>query len=134
MAVEMQATPRVSATAHVVDAFRRFFDGDVWYSFRRSPVTIVAALVTAIFMGSALFAGWVAPHNPFDLSQVDLLDAFLPPVWEAEGDARFLLGTDDQGRGVLSTIIYGARISLGVGFASVFFAMFLGIGLGLLSG
>jgi peptide/nickel transport system permease protein len=120
--------------AHVIDAVRRFFDGDVWYSFRRSPVTIVAALVTAVFMGSALFAGWIAPHNPFDLSQVDLLDAFLPPAWEAEGDARFLLGTDDQGRGVLSTIIYGARISLGVGFASVFFAMFLGIGLGLLSG
>jgi peptide/nickel transport system permease protein len=134
MAVETQAAPRVSAAAHVVDAFRRFFDGDVWYSFRRSPVTIVAAAVTVLFMGSALFTGWVAPHNPFDLAQVDLLDAFIPPVWEAGGDPRFLLGTDDQGRGVLSTIIYGARISLGVGFASVFFAMFLGIGLGLLSG
>ncbi len=134
MATETQAAPRVSMAAHVIDAVRRFFDGDVWSSFRRSPVTIVAALITALFMGSALFAGWVAPHNPFDLSQVDLLDAFIPPVWEAGGDPRFLLGTDDQGRGVLSTIIYGARISLGVGFASVIFAMVLGIGLGLLSG
>jgi peptide/nickel transport system permease protein len=134
MTGEIQAAPRVSAAAHVVDALHRFFDSDVWYSFRRSPVTIVAALVTALFMVSALFAGWVAPHNPFDLSQVDLLDAFIPPVWEVDGDPRFLLGTDDQGRGVLSTIIYGARISLGVGFASVVFAMFLGIGLGLLSG
>ncbi len=134
MTSETQAAPQVSVAAHAIDAVRRFFDGDIWYSFRRSPVTIVAALITALFMGSALFAGWVAPHNPFDLSQVDLLDAFIPPVWEAGGDPRFLLGTDDQGRGVLSTIIYGARISLGVGFASVIFAMFLGIGLGLLSG
>ena len=134
MAAETQAAPRASMAAHVIDAVRRFFDGDVWYSFRRSPVTIAAALITALFMGSALFAGWVAPHNPFDLSQVDLLDAFIPPVWETGGDPRFLLGTDDQGRGVLSTIIYGARISLGVGFASVVFAMVLGIGLGLLSG
>ncbi len=134
MASETRAAPPVSAAAHVADAVRRFFDGDVWYSFRRSPVTIAAALITALFMGAALFAGWVAPHNPFDLARVDLLDAFLPPVWEAGGDPRFLLGTDDQGRGVLSTIIYGARISLGVGFASVIFAMVLGIGLGLLSG
>ncbi len=134
MASDTQAAAQVSVAAHVADAVRRFFDGDIWYSFRRSPVTIVAALVTALFMGSALFAGWVAPHNPFDLSQVDLLDAFIPPIWESGGDPRFLLGTDDQGRGVLSTIIYGARISLGVGFASVIFAMFLGIGLGLLSG
>ena len=126
--------PAVGPWGHLVDGVRRFFASDLWYSFRRSPITIVAAAITALFMGSALFAPLVAPHDPFDLAQVDLLDAFLPPVWEADGEARFLLGTDDQGRGVLSTIIYGARISLGVGFASVAFAMILGIGLGLISG
>ena len=134
MASGTETAPRPGPLGHLADAVARFFDSDVWHSFKRSPVTVVAALITAIFLGAALFAPWVAPHNPFDLTQVDLLDAFIPPVWESDGDVRFLLGTDDQGRGILSTIIYGARISLGVGFASVFFAMFLGIGLGLLSG
>ena len=95
---------------------------------------LFAALVTAIIMLSALFAPWVAPHNPFDLATIELMDASMPPAWMAEGDSRFLLGTDDQGRGILSTIIFGARISLGVGLASVVFALILGVGLGLLSG
>ena len=119
---------------HLIDNLRRFFDGDIWYSFKRSPVTMVAATVTFIFLAGALFAPWIAPHNPFDLASVDLLDGFIPPIWSADGDARFLLGTDDQGRDVLSTIMYGSRISLGVGFASVVFAMVVGIGLGLFSG
>ncbi len=109
-------------------------DSDLFYSFTRSPITVAAALITVIFIGSAAFAPLVAPHQPFDLATIDLMDAFIPPVWEAEGDSRFLLGTDDQGRDVLSTIIYGGRISLGVGFASVIFAMIVGVGLGLVSG
>ena len=128
------AAPSGGMLAHGVDNLRRFFDGDIWYSFRRSPITMVAAFVTFVFLAGALFAPWIAPHNPFDLASIDLLDGFIPPVWSAEGDARFLLGTDDQGRDVLSTIMYGSRISLGVGFASVIFAMVLGIGLGLFSG
>jgi peptide/nickel transport system permease protein len=76
----------------------------------------------------------VAPHNPFDLAALNLTDAFAPPVWSEGGQAKYLLGTDDQGRDVLSTILYGARISLGVGLASVLFAALLGVGLGLLSG
>lgn len=117
-----------------VDALKRFFDGDIWYSFTRSPVVIVSAVITLFFVVSAAFAPLVAPHDPFDLASIDLLDSFIPPIWSAEGDPRFLLGTDDQGRGILSTIIYGSRISLGVGFASVLFAMTLGIALGLISG
>ncbi len=124
----------MTAIAHLADGVRRFRDSDVYYSFKRSPVTIVAAIVTAIFVISAVFAPWLAPHQPFDLATVELLDGFLPPVWQADGDPRFLLGTDDQGRDILSTIMYGARISLGVGFASVAFAMVIGVGLGLLSG
>ncbi len=124
----------MTAIAHLADGVRRFRDSDVYYSFKRSPVTIVAAIVTAIFVISAVFAPWLAPHQPFDLATVDLLDGFLPPVWHADGDPRFLLGTDDQGRDILSTIMYGARISLGVGFASVAFAMVIGVGLGLVSG
>jgi len=121
-------------TARFADSLRRFFDGDIWYSFTHSPVAMISALVTVVFVGAALFAPLVAPYNPFDLSTVDLLDSELPPVWQDGGDPRFLLGTDAQGRDILSTMIYGARISLGVGFASVALAMVLGVALGLLSG
>jgi len=97
-------------------------------------VVVVSAVVTLAVVGAALFAPLIAPHNPFDLASIDLLDSEIPPVWLDGGDPRFLLGTDAEGRDILSTIIYGARISLGVGFASVLFAMVLGVGLGLLSG
>jgi len=124
----------VSLRENVFDTYVRFRDSDVYYSFRRSPLTIVAAAITVIFIGAAVFAPWLAPHHPFDLATVNLLDAFTPPVWVEGGDSRFLLGTDDQGRDMLSTIMFGARISLGVGFASVVFAMVIGVSLGLLSG
>ena len=124
----------MTVSANLVDGVRRFRDSDVYYSFKHSPVAIVAAVVTAIFLISALFAPWLAPHRPFDPATVELLDGFTPPVWQAGGDPRFLLGTDDQGRDILSTIMYGARISLGVGFAAVAFAIVIGVGLGLVSG
>lgn len=113
---------------------RSAWDSDLAYSFRQSKVTMLAGAVTFIYMFAALFAPWVAPHDPYDMSSVSLLDAFIPPAWLEGGDLRFLLGTDDLGRDVLSTIIHGSRISLGVGFASVFFAATLGVSLGLISG
>lgn len=109
-------------------------DSDIYYSFSRSPVIIVAAAVAAIFLIGSVFAPWLAPHNPFDLATIDVLDSFIPPLWEEGSDDRFLLGTDDQGRDVLSTIMHGSRISLFIGFSSVVLALFLGVGLGLLSG
>jgi peptide/nickel transport system permease protein len=112
----------------------RALDSDIFFSFRKSPLTVVAAIVTVICFGGALLAPWIAPHNPFDLRTLNLLDAFNPPAWLPEGDRKFLLGTDDQGRDVLSTIMFGARISLMVGFCSVIFAMVLGVTLGLISG
>jgi peptide/nickel transport system permease protein len=115
-------------------ALHQLWDSDVLYSFRHSPVTIAAALVALACVGGAVLAPWVAPHNPFDLASVSLLDAFSPPVWEEGGNPIYPLGTDDQGRDILSTILYGARISLGVGLASVAFALLLGVGLGLVAG
>ena len=113
---------------------RRAWDHDLAWSFRHSPVTIVAALLTLACVGGALFAPWVAPHNPFDSASLNLTDGFTPPAWTEKGSTKYLLGTDDQGRDVLSTIIYGARISLGVGLAAVLFSAALGVSLGLLSG
>jgi peptide/nickel transport system permease protein len=113
---------------------RRAWDHDLAWSFRRSPVTILAAFLTLVCVGGALFAPWVAPHNPFDSASLNLSDGFTPPAWTEKGSSRYLLGTDDQGRDVLSTIMYGARISLGVGLAAVLFSATLGVSLGLLSG
>jgi len=115
-------------------ALGRFLDGDVFHSFRNSPVAIVAAVVAGILILGAVFAPWISPHNPFDLKTLDLNNSLIPPAWVEQGNPAYPLGTDDQGRDVLSTILYGSRISLLVGVASVVLAMGLGIGLGLLSG
>jgi peptide/nickel transport system permease protein len=112
----------------------RWWDSDIGYSFRTSPAAIVAALIALVCGLSALFAPWVAPHNPFDLASLELSNARLPPVWYAEGQWAFPLGTDDQGRDILSALIYGARISLFVGLASVVLSVLLGVTLGLLAG
>jgi len=114
--------------------FQVFWKNDLAYSFRRSPVAIAAAVMTVICIGGAILAPWIAPHNPFDAASLDLNKAFAPPAWVAQGAMKFPLGTDDQGRDVLSTIMYGARISLGVGAAAVLFALVVGVTLGLLSG
>jgi len=114
--------------------FARWLDSDVGYSFRTSPVAMAAALIALACVFCAVFAGWVSPHNPFDLATLELSDARLPPAWSAEGSAKYLLGTDDQGRDILSAVIYGARISLIVGIVSVALSITVGVVLGLLAG
>jgi peptide/nickel transport system permease protein len=114
--------------------FRRLWDHDLAWSFRRSPVTVIAALLTLVCVASALFSPWISPQDPFDPAALNLNDAFKPPAWLAGGERAYPLGSDDQGRDVLSTIMHGARISLGVGLAAVFFALVLGVSLGLLAG
>jgi len=114
--------------------FARWFDSDIGYSFRTSPMAIIAAAIALVCVFCAAFANWVAPHNPFDLTTLVLSDARLPPFWQAEGSAKYLLGTDDQGRDILSALMYGARISLVVGAVSVLFSMVIGVALGLLAG
>ena len=104
----------------------RWFDSDVGYSFRTSPMAMVAAAIALICLFCSVFAGWVAPHNPFDLTTLELSDARLP--------LKYPLGTDDQGRDILSAVIYGARISLVVGIASVVLSVVVGVAFGLLAG
>jgi peptide/nickel transport system permease protein len=112
----------------------RFLDSDIWVSFRRSKLTMAAGAVTLLFFIMALVAGLVAPQDPFDPAQLELMNSRLPPIWDAEGQAPFLLGSDEQGRDILSAILYGLRISLLVGFLGVAFSGALGIGLGLVAG
>ncbi len=121
-------------TARIKDISHRFFDSDIWFSFKKSKVTVIAACITAAMMLSAIAAPLIAPHTPFDPATLDLMDAFTPPVWYEDGTTKYLLGTDDQGRDLLSTILYGSRISIFVGFASMLLAMIIGITLGLISG
>ena len=130
----MTGMTKPTFSQRVTGSVRAFFDGDVWYSFTRSKVTMIAAFVTAVMIMSAVCAPLIAPHNPFDLASIDLMDSQTPPVWMEGGSPDFLLGTDDLGRDVFSTILYGSRISLLVGFASVVFSLVLGVSLGLLSG
>ena len=117
-----------------MEAVRRFFDGDVFFSFKRSPLTIVAASILVICIFAATFAPWVAPHNPFDLKTLNLLDAFTPPSFTGRGNPSYFLGTDDQGRDVLSTIIFGSRMSLIIGLGATMLAMVFGVSMGLMSG
>ena len=114
--------------------FHHFWDSDVAHSFRRSPVTIIASSVFAICVLGAMLAPWIAPHNPFDLKTLNLLDALTPPAWLEGGKSMFPIGTDDQGRDLLSAIMFGSRVSFLVGIVSVVFAMLIGVSLGLLAG
>jgi peptide/nickel transport system permease protein len=111
-----------------------WLDSDVGHSFRSSPVAMLAAAIAFVCIFCSVFAGWVSPHNPFDLAALELGDARLPPAWEAEGTRKYLLGTDDQGRDILSALIYGARISLVVGLVSVMLSVIVGVLFGLLAG
>jgi peptide/nickel transport system permease protein len=122
------------AAAAPPSAVTRALDSDLWWSFRGSPVAVLSAVVALVCVLGAALAPLIAPHNPFDLASLVLSDAFKPPVWDEAGDATYPLGTDDQGRDVLSAIMYGARVSLLVGVCAVLFSMTLGVALGLTAG
>jgi len=115
-------------------AARRLFDSDLFYSFRHSPITVIASVTILVGIVAATFAPWVAPHNPFDLKTLNLLDAFTPPAFTEKGSNAYLLGTDDQGRDVLSAIIFGSRMSLVIGLLATTLATVFGVSMGLISG
>jgi peptide/nickel transport system permease protein len=117
-------------------AWARFLDSDVLFSFRRSPIAIISALVLLVLVLGAVFANWIAPHNPFDVASLSLMDSFKPPAFLGGTDAdwSFPLGADDQGRDVLSGIMFGTRISLIVGVCAIIFAVVVGIAFGLVAG
>jgi len=128
------ANPALNPDATRVAArLAAWWRADLAWTFRRSPIAIASAAILLVCVGAALFAPWVAPHNPFDLRTLNLGDALAPPAWLG-GHSQYLLGTDDQGRDVLSAIIFGARVSLAVGLAAVAIAMVVGVSLGLVAG
>ncbi len=112
----------------------RLADNDVAHSFLTTPSAMIAAGIAVLCIGAALLAPLIAPFNPFDPSQISLWDGKLPPAWIEGGQAQYLLGTDNQGRDMLSTILYGGRLSIIVGLAAVCLGMVLGVVLGVISG
>lgn len=114
---------------------RRLWDSDLGWSFRHAPLAIVSAVVVLALLIGAVLAPWIAPHDPFDPGSLNLMNGFTPPMEpNAFTGEVFWLGTDDQGRDVLSTILFGLRISLFVGVAAVGLGMLIGVVLGLLAG
>lgn len=113
--------------------FARFLRSEPVYLFLRSPAAMLAAFVALVIVGGAIFAPILARTNPYDLASFSLMDGLLPPLWEG-GDTRFFLGTDDQGRDMVSAILYGARLSLLIGIMAMVIATVLGVGLGLAAG
>ncbi|TNJ39449.1 ABC transporter permease [Phaeobacter sp. B1627] len=109
-------------------------DSDLWHSFRAHPSAIFAAALLALVALTAFLAPWITPQNPYDLAALELWNSEIPPIWEAGGQWPFVLGTDTQGRDILSAVLYGSRISLIIGFASVLLALAVGLALGLVAG
>lgn len=112
----------------------RWRDSDIWYSFTHTPVAMAAAVVALLCVVAALGGPWLAPHDPFNLATLELSDSRLPPAWQEGGKSTYPLGTDGQGRDIVSVLMYGTRISLFVGLVSVAASMLLGVTLGLLAG
>ena len=128
------AASPVTTSAKLRARLASAIDSDLAYSFRSNRVVVVAALVTMVMLGGACLAPLISPQNPYDLKALSLLDSNLPPSWIEGGDRRFVLGTDDQGRDILSTILYGTRASVGISVLSVILAVSIGVSLGLLAG
>ena len=112
----------------------RFKNSYLWYSFKRDKVAIVSLMIFVVLFVCAFLAPWISPYNPYDPANIDILAAETPPVWMDGGMADYLMGTDAQGRDLLSTMIYGMRISITIGIFAVLLQAFLGIVVGLISG
>jgi len=114
---------------------RRFLQSDFFYDFSNTPVAFVSFVVFMVIILAAVFANFIAPNNPFDPASLNLMNGFTPPMQANEFTGEvFLMGTDDQGRDLFSTILYGLRISLFVGIMAVMLAMVMGVTLGLIAG
>jgi peptide/nickel transport system permease protein len=123
-----------TAAPVVRSRWRRARDSDLLHSFLSSKLVVASGLLALVMIAAAFLAPLLAPHDPYDLRALNLLDSNLPPRWETGGEARFLLGTDDQGRDILSTILYGTRSSILIGLLSVLLAVLIGVSLGLWAG
>ena len=135
MSIQTLETPPLAATKIVRPSLlKRIRHSDMWWSFTHNKTAMASAALLAILILTAIFAPLIAPQNPYDGAQLDMWQAELPPIWEDRGEWPFLLGTDTQGRDMLSAILYGTRISIVIGIASVALSLLIGMSAGLVSG
>ena len=118
----------------VANLWQQLLQSDLYYYYKRDKIAIGSSVVFLILALMALFSPLIAPFDPYDLTQIDLMDSEMPPAWMPDADQRFLLGTDDQGRDLWSTILYGMRVSLMIGLFAVMLQSLIGIVVGLVSG
>jgi peptide/nickel transport system permease protein len=115
-------------------AWNRFKNSYLLYSFKRDPIAILSFSVLSVLIVICILAPVLAPYNTYDTATFDIMEAETPPAWMEDGSKSFILGTDIQGRDLLSTMIYGLRVSLLIGVGAVLFQAFVGILVGLFSG
>jgi len=133
MTMELSETPKPEKPLRP-SRFKRLRNSDLWWSFTHSKAAVIGATILAILILTALFAPLIAPQNPYDGAQLDMWKAELPPIWHEGGELPYLLGTDTQGRDMLSAILYGTRISIVIGIASVVLSLVIGLIAGLVAG
>lgn len=133
-AAQLGATPGPHGQGKPSGRLTRLYDHDLTYSFLKHPSAIFAVALLALIVIAAFLAPWITPQDPYDLASLELWNSEIPPIWDAKGQAPYVLGTDTQGRDMLSAILYGSRISLIIGFASVVLALTVGLSLGLIAG
>lgn len=112
----------------------RFLDSELFYNFRHSPTAIAGAAIVLLVILIAVVGPQFTVQNPYNMAELDLGDAYKPPFWLEGGDPKFLLGTDQQGRDMVSAMVYGSRVSLVIGLLGTLMASGIGIVLGLISG
>jgi len=111
-----------------------FFHSEFFHNFVRSPGAMAGLVIVLFFLIMAFFGPLFTPQNPYDIGTLDLMDAYKPPIWMEGGDPAFILGTDEQGRDMLSAIVYGSRISLFISVIVVALSCVFGTVLGLIAG
>lgn len=124
----------MATTSSLPSRIQRIRNSDLWWSFKNSWSARIGAVLLILLLGSALLAPYIAPQNPYDTASLDMWLSELPPIWQEGGQMPFVLGTDTQGRDMLSVLLYGTRISVMIGFASVFFSLIIGLSFGLIAG
>ncbi len=113
---------------------KSFFKSDFWYSFTKDKIAVCSAIILFLLFFGAFAAPYIAPHTPYDAATISIMDSELPPIWMEDSDPQFIHGTDDQGRDILSAMLYGMRVSLIIGFGAVILELILGIAIGLAAG
>ena len=117
-----------------MNTWQRFKDSYFFYSFKRDPVAVTSFSIFVFLVVISFMAPVIAPYSPYDTSTIDIMDSEIPPQWMEEGDERFFLGTDNMGRDLFSTMLYGLRTSVIIGIGAVLFQALLGIMVGLTAG